>query len=360
MPTARHGLRALCIGAAGIAVASSCLAQDVARGSPAVLIADAVLGRLPGTVAVGKLGGGSSTGAVRTAAGDGGPPATLKAEPIFEIGSLSKVFTGLLLAQAVDKGTLRLSDTLGALLEGSVSFSSRNTAGITLGQLVTHTSCLPGLPENANAIPAAAQITQYTRDQLWHALAGTRIASQAPCPGAYSNFGFAVLGELLSQRAGKPWSELVRTQVTGPLGMRDTVQTLSPAQERRRPAGFVRNVAARPWTMTAFAGAGGLHSTVPDLLVFSKALMAGRKGPLGPAAERLTSPLAPYGQKGTWIGYGVFLPATGSTVWVNAGLTDGFAAEWIAWPDRGEAIVILVSNIAAPSRLIADRMVREK
>lgn len=343
----------------GLYISVECSAEAVTRHSPAAALANAVLDGLPGTAAAGTLQAGKISVAVAKSISGGRSTEAGKDEPLFEIGSVSKVFTGLLLSQAVEGGSLRLDQSIGSLLESSIEFKSKNTASITLRQLVTHTSCLPVLPENANVVPAAAQITQYTREQLWRALANTQIAKAAPCPSLYSNFGFAVLGELLSQRADKPWAELVRAQITAPLGMRDTLKTLSKEQAQRLPAAFRRDVPSERWETDAFAGAGGLVSTVSDLLVFSKALLAGLHGPLGRAAERLVTALAPYGTKSTKIGYAVFLPAAKFPVWIHAGLTGGYSAEWIVWPDTGEAVVLMVSNIAAPSRPIADSMVRE-
>lgn len=341
-----------------LCLSAACWAQAVGRHSEASDLAQAVLDGLPGTAVAGTLRSGQLAVAVRRAGA--APPATetAAAEPLFEIGSVSKVFTGLLLAQAVEKGELRLGETIGALLGSSVNFRSKATASITLGQLVTHTSCLRRMPEDPRVLPSKAQITSYSREDLWRALGAVRIPRSPPCKSDYSNFGFAVLGELLSQRAGKPWETLVRAQITGPLGMHDTFQTLSQAQVQRLPPGFIRDVPAARWDMDAFSGAGGLRSTASDLLVFSKALIDGRTGPLGPAAERLVTDLAPYGTMSTRIGYAVLMPDTPAKVWMHNGVTGGYLAEWMVWPERREAIVLLVSNVAAPARPVARSLVR--
>jgi D-alanyl-D-alanine-carboxypeptidase/D-alanyl-D-alanine-endopeptidase len=352
-------LHTRCLLAAGWILLSATLhAQTVTRKSSAEALAQATLDNLPGLAAVGTLRNGVMRVAVHPAPVAGNGTQGAAAEPMFEIGSVSKVFTGLLLAQAVEKGELRLDDPIGTLLGRSVAFESRATASITLRQLVTHTSCLRRLPENPNMVPAASQITSYTRKELWAALGSTRIP-QPPCKSDYSNFGFAVLGELLAQRAGKPWEQLVKQQITRPLGMRDTLRTLPAAQAQRLRPGFVREVPAPYWEMDAFAGAGGLRSTASDMLVFSKALMEGRTGPLGPAAERAVTILEPYGTQSTQIGYGVMLPAGPGKMWAHNGMTGGHLAEWIVWPDSGEAVILLVSNVAAPARTIARALVRD-
>lgn len=92
--------------------------------------------------------------------------------PLFEIGSVSKLFTGLLLAQAVERGDLSLDDTVAHLLQGKIGFASPQVAAITLRQLVTHTSCLPrqfGRQRGTGAV--AAELRTTNRLQLMEALA---------------------------------------------------------------------------------------------------------------------------------------------------------------------------------------------
>lgn len=357
-PSMRVGLVALRIVLLLVALSGAGTRAQPARVTPdPQALATEALGKLPGTAAAGTLVGDKVRIAVQGASLKG-------AEPLFEIGSVSKVFTGLLLAQAVEAKELSLDDTLGSLLGKSVAFGSRRTAAITLRQLVTHTACLPFMPESPNVVPAESQLTSYSRAQLWNALGWVAMPKAAPCEAQYSNFGMAVLAELMAQRAGRPWAELVRTRITAPLGMRDTFVQVPAGQASRLVSGYVRDVPARHWAMDAFAGTGGLRSTVTDLLIFSKALLKGRQGPLGAAAERLVTDLAPYAKgdvgkggsgKGSEggrarIGYAVFFPVAPTRVWAHSGRTGGQVAEWIVWPERQEAVVILVSNMASPAR----------
>lgn len=326
-------------------------AHGAGNAPKAEVLAEAALDGLAGTSAAGTLQGNDIRIAVR------GELKAKGGEPIFEIGSVSKVFTGLLLAQAVESKDLSLNDTVGELLATSVRFESKRAASITLRQLVTHTSCLPLMPENPNMIPAASQITSYSRADLWRALGNASLPRQSSCEASYSNFGMAVLAELLSQRAGRPWEELVRARITEPLGMRDTFAKAPEGRAPRLVDGYVRNVPVSRWETDAFAGAGGLRSTATDLLIFSKALLMGKQGPLGPAAERFVTGLSSYGKSNSRIGYAVILPASPSPAWVHNGITGGQVAEWIVWPDRREAVVILVSNLASNARGIARSLI---
>lgn len=114
---------------------------------------------------------------------------------------------------------------------------------------------------------------------------------------------------------------------------------------------FNNTVAAALWDFDALSAAGALRSTTADLLIFSRALMAGRAGPLGPAAERLLTPLGRYRE--SEIGYAVMMrgPPEKRT-YFHFGVTGGFRALWMIAPDTQEAAVVLASSAhAQPNRV---------
>ncbi len=350
--------RFLC--AATLLAACAAFAQPatIALSTPVEQLARDALGGQPGMAAAGVWREGK-TSLAGAAGGPGvaepvtsGPQATL-----FEIGSISKVFTGLLLAQAVEAGDLSLDDTLGKLLQGKATFAHADTAAITLRQLVTHTSCLPRLPPDfrRQGYTAADPYRNYGRARMWETLAAIRIARPAPCDALYSNFGFGVLGELLSERYGRPWAALVRERITAPLGMRDTLQVLGGEAPRLAPP-FDGSAPASPWDMDAFAGAGALRSTAADLLTFGRAILAGRQGPLGAAAGRLVTPLAVFEGE---VGYAIFVngPPARRT-WGHTGGTGGFRSVLTIAHDTQEVVVLLASNAqSAVWRMANDMLV---
>jgi serine-type D-Ala-D-Ala carboxypeptidase/endopeptidase len=268
-------------------------------------------------------------------------------QALYEIGSITKVFTGLLLAQAVERGELSLEDTLGRLLEAQVTLDSAALSAVTLKQLITHQSCLPRLPpgmldNEASASAPADPYARFTRAQLWMSLRTLTFELKSPCPYLYSNLGLAIVGEILSERAGKPWHDMVKEAITEPLGMTDTVQALGNKASRLAPA-FSHLYSAPAWDFKAMASAGALRSTTKDLLIFARALMAGNDGPLGAAAERLLTPLAsiPEGE----IGYAIFIngPKERRT-YSHMGATGGYRSLWMFAPDSREALAVLTSS----------------
>lgn len=329
--------------AAAPGVAPGSVAAILDWASPAGALAVAALGGHRGVAQVGLW----QQGAARFGS------ALLRVGPVpeqalFEIGSLSKVFTGLLLAQAVERGDLALDDALGPLLQGVVTQAlPPPVAAITLRQLVTHTSCLARLPGDffTTQYHAPNPYRRYDRARLWASLAQARLAQSPPCAGGYSNWGFGVLGEILSLRYGKPWAQLVREQITTPLGMNDTVQVLGD-KAARLATPYEGEQEVSVWDFDAMAGAGALRSTTADMLRLSQALLAGAGGPLGPAAARLMTPLAEH--EGAQIGYALMLrERDGRRTWLHGGGTGGYRSTWVLAPDTQEAAIAMVSNARA-------------
>ncbi|MFA9218960.1 MAG: serine hydrolase domain-containing protein [Sphingomonadaceae bacterium] len=308
------------------------------------LMAVKALGERKGAAAVGvwRDGAASYGKAART---DG-----VQGDPLFEIGSISKVFTGLLVAQAVERGDLTLDDKLGTLLKDDVKLSP-DVGAVTLRQLLTHSSCLPRMPANFTNYDEQTPYVSYDRRLLWAALAELKLPHAAPCDPVYSNMGFAVLGELMARRYQKPWDQLVAENITGPLGMRDTMQHLNGQASRLAPA-YNGTKSTPPWDFIAFAGAGSLRSTPADMLVFSRAILAGKNGPLGAAVPRLLQPLGKF--DGGEIGYGIMMRGPlAQRSYFHGGGTGGFRADWLLLPDQQQALIVLASNAEAPVAVVS-------
>jgi CubicO group peptidase (beta-lactamase class C family) len=312
----------------------------------AAKLANALLASRPGT-AVALVG---TRQQLQTAGVSTGGSVAEPGNVIFEIGSISKVFTGLLLAQAVERGELKANATLGELLEGEVSFASADTASISLLQLVTHTSCLPRIPSNMSlwATMSGDPYAGYSRKQLWEMLATHKLHRKGPCKIDYSNLGMGLLGDLLAYKLGKPYEVLIRERITTPLKMVSTAVTLDASQRERFVPAFNGDKPAAPWTFDALAGAGAIRSTANDMLTFTQALVAGRKGPLGAAAERLLT--LQHGNMNDGIGYGLF--TRHGRYWHNGG-TGGYRTMWHFKPDGSDVVVLLSSNGAAKPEPLA-------
>jgi CubicO group peptidase (beta-lactamase class C family) len=265
---------------------------------------------------------------------------------LFEIGSISKVFTGILLADAVQAGKLGLDDTLAQRLP--VKFAHPGTGAVTLKQLATHTSCLPRLPDNLMNAAGDDPYAQYDNRALFEYLASAKLAGQPPCAPSYSNLGFGILGVVLETAWGRPWADLVQEKIAAPLGMTDTVQELSAAQQSRFAEPWNGGERAHPWTFKAIAGAGSLRSSLADMSRFADALLAGDKGPLGRVWPLLAGGYAEMPAVGGKIGLAlVQAKDSGEDSYSHDGGTGGYRSTILVRPGSGRAVVVLASNAMA-------------
>jgi serine-type D-Ala-D-Ala carboxypeptidase/endopeptidase len=193
---------------------------------------------------------------------------TAKPDSIFEIGSISKTFTGLVLAQMVVQKKVTLDTPIRTLLpEGWVAKPAGTE--ISLADLATQHSGMPRMPDNFKPQNPVNPYADYHAAQLREFIARHGVAKPADAAFLYSNLGFALLGYGLSMRAGVPYGQLLSTEVTGPMRMSDTGVELSPAQRSRFIQGYDINFdPTGPWDFDVFAGAGAIKSTAADMLTY--------------------------------------------------------------------------------------------
>ena len=192
-----------------------------------------------------------------------------EASTIFEIASLSKIFTALVLADARVRGEAQFDDPLSAYVPTGVRVPEFDNASITLVDLATHGSGLPLRPNNltATAVDAPNKYAGYTLEQLYVGLPNYPLTRQPGTQFEYSNLGFALLGQGLALKLHQPFADLLRERITRPLGMMDTHFGEDPATASRCAQGHGFDLTRVGQTDDgALNPAGGLRSTADDLL----------------------------------------------------------------------------------------------
>jgi len=206
----------------------------------------------------------------------------LNGDTIFEIGTTTKVFTALLLADMAEHGEVALTDPVAKYLP-TVEMPERSLH-ITLQDLATHTSGLPRNPTNLFPQDSQNPYADYTAQLLYQFLTSYHLKLDAGSEWEYSNTGAGLLGHVLTLRAGMSYEALVRTRIAEPLGMKSTGITLSREMRARLAVGHNGELNSVPnWDFQALAGAGALRSTANDLLTFLAAVLGYSKSPLAPA-----------------------------------------------------------------------------
>jgi CubicO group peptidase (beta-lactamase class C family) len=289
-------------------------------------------------------------------------------DSIFEIGSISKTFTGLILAQMVAQHKVKLDDPVRELLPPGTAAKPEG-AEITLLDLATQHSGLPRMPDNFHPADVQDPYADYRPANLYEFVAKHGVSKPANTEFLYSNLGLGLLGQALANRAGMRYPELLRAQITGPLQMNDTVVTLSPEQQKRFAQGHGANHhAAHAWSLDALAGAGAIRSTASDMLRYLEAQLdpnsvkvaAGSAAADAPAvtlaaALAMSHELRADALPGMKIGLAWLYQTKTGIFWHN-GATGGYSSYAFFDPKEGYAAVALFNATVGENGSFADRL----
>jgi serine-type D-Ala-D-Ala carboxypeptidase/endopeptidase len=306
-------------------------------------------------IVVGLLDRGQRRFVTYGSAGAGRRP--LDEHTLFEIGSVSKTFNALLLADAVARGEARLDQPVAELLPTGTAVPSLAGRQITLEHLATHRSGLPRLPLNLRPSNQRDPYADYGAALLYELLADHTLRRAPGDSGEYSNLGAGLLGHALTLRAGaQSWEALVAERVLRPLGMAATMVTISPALATRMSAGHNNMGDTVPlWHFDALAGAGALRSSSADMLTYLAAMLDTTHATLGLSIAAVRTPRASFGGQNR-IGLGwIIAPMPRGPVWLHDGGTAGFRSIAIFDPAREVGVVVL-SNGWMPVTDIAIHM----
>ena len=339
--------------AVGVAVVAAAVAEPLAAQSPP-LLADASVRQIlidridrdhQGVgIIVGLTGPGGRRiiGYGRRDAGDAAP---LGAHTMFEIGSISKVFTSLVLADMVTRHEVALVDPLQKFLPPGVTAPTRNGKSITLEDLSTHTSGLPRLPTNMKPTDPTNPYADYSLDQLYQFLSSYALTRDIESQYEYSNLGGGLLGHVLASRAGRSYEALVRERVTAPLAMPNTSIELTPDQRARLAVGHDAQLKPVPnWDLPTLAGAGALRSCADDMLTFVEAAMGAKPTPLASAFQMMLATRRPTGNPNMEVALAWHIMSRNGReiVWHNGG-TGGYRS-FIGYDKAAGVGVVVLSN----------------
>lgn len=289
-----------------------------------------------------------------------------EATTVFQIGSVSKLLTASLLQSLCDEGVVSMEATLGELIGGSMPLSPA-AQGVTLRQLVTHTSGFPSIPKSLEdkVIKMAGEDDplldpySYLGPQSIFEYLATTEDKREPGRFAYSNFGMGLLGHVLEVLTGRDYESLVKEKVLIPLGMNSTAITLTPEVKAQLAQGHTaKGVPTRVWTFAALAGAGAYSSTAEDMLRFIQCSVEER----GPAAQRFQKMRAPQFGGDTGIGWiqPTFLDrffGNRGVVWHN-GMVGGYAS-YLSIDKETKTGVVILTNQASATEMLGMMLTRQ-
>jgi len=321
-------------------------AQALTPGSEEVIL-NLLKDRVDGGQSVGMIVGVLDSGEVKFVCyGKTGvrDAAAVDEKTIFEIGSTSKVFTSLLLADAVERGELKFDDTLADSYAGDGHKITGEAGLITLKNLATQTSGLPRMPDNFKPKNPTDPYVDYSAKDLYACVESVKLNNPPGKKYDYSNLGVGLLGAILESKLKSGYEKLVIERICKKLDMPDTFVDVPKDMLPRFSNGHIGIAETPHWNITALAGAGALRSTALDIIKFLRAQMDPPKDAFGRAIEKTHEISAPTGSPNLSIalGWHVFDKFGGRYYWHNGG-TGGFRS-FMGFDQAAKRAVVVLSN----------------
>ena len=271
---------------------------------------------------------------------------TIDENTLFEIGSVTKVFTTLLLAEMVEKGEIGLDDPIDKFLPEHVVTPSKNGKKITILDLATHTSGLPRFPDDFPILdPDVMQ--EYDREKIYDYLSRVKIHREIGSQYEYSNIGVSLLGHIISLQAGQSYEELVKTRISDKFGMENTCikQCDKQRDQFAKPHSFGNQVDELNLSED-MVGAGEIRSSGKDMLAFLSYAMGLKESSLknsfelSQTANHKIDDLLSVG-----LAWHITQDEDGRKIIWHNGATNGFASIIGFDPESNQGVVILTNSM---------------
>ncbi len=263
---------------------------------------------------------------------------------IYEIGSISKTFTAILLAQQVVDGKMKLDDPISKYLPATVKVPEYEGHVITLGNLSDHTSALARMPGNFAPANPANPYADYTVQQMYDFVSGYTLPRDVGAQYEYSNLAQGLLGHILALQAGTSYEALMIKTIAKPLGMKETKITLDDKMKKSLAMGHSNGLQVENWDLPTLAGAGAIRSSTFDMLKFLAANAGLTKTSLRKAMDLShTVRHDKAGNHRVGLGWHITKGKNGDVIWHNGG-TGGYRAFSGFVKETGMCVVVLTNS----------------
>lgn len=261
---------------------------------------------------------------------------------IFEIGSISKSFTGLLLADMVIKNEVKFDDPLQKYLPEGVTAPTFNGDSIKLINLADHTSGLPYMPVGGIA---GDFFREYSEKQSYDLLNNYELTYPIGSKLRYSNYAVGLLGHTLARINNMNYEELLIERICKPLGLNNTRVIITPEMQKNIAVGHKIGIEQKYFGLSTLAGAASIHTNAVDLLKYVSANMGQEETDLYPAMQLMHKISRDRGNGIMGIGWRV-RPSGKNEIVERTGATSGFFAfaGFIKGPDGDKGVVVLANS----------------
>lgn len=280
------------------------------------------------------------------------------AQTIFEIGSVTKTFTALLLAKQVTDGQMALTDPISSYLPDSIGPLSFEGEPIRLVNLANHTAGFPRLPDNifnGNVDPINPYL-HYSSDPLFSYLQHYQPKQKAGLQFSYSNYGAGLLGTILERKTGLAFQDLIKRDITHPLNMHATFVQIPDDRKKELATGYnERGMETSPWELASLKGSGAISSTLMDMVSYTQAQLTGRPA-LAKAIALSHRPTFHSNSQDMALGWRI--QQLGKQHYLHhAGGTGGFRS-FVGFSKEKQVGIIILSNTAEEVVMIGETLLR--
>jgi CubicO group peptidase (beta-lactamase class C family) len=269
---------------------------------------------------------------------------------LYQIGSDTKKFTGIIVNNLVAQGKLNLEEPITTYLKKDLSNESiKKLATITVRTLLHHKSGIPNREPSNRRIDGDPMLVEFSEEDLVKDLNILELDFQPNSKFSYSNFGYAIVGYICEKVSGQDYSILVKTYITDKYDMPNTVVYPNKKQSQQIALPYRKDdriVPSKPWTMGKMTPAGGIYSNVKDI---SNLMLAQMKAYQKFHRTREKSdPLIltenPDGNEGEYgFGLGKNVDEYGVR-YGHGGDLDGYGSEYVFSPEYNLGIILLTSS----------------
>ena len=277
-------------------------------------------------------------------------------DTVYEIGSMTKAFTGTLLGDLVNRGLVKLDAPLQDFLPPDVKLHLAKDQPIRLVDVASQSSGLPRMPDNFAPKDPTNPYVDFTSQRMF-AFLGKHQLRRPPGEYEYSNLGMGLLGCILAKQAGTTYEKLVIERICDPLEMGDTRMTLSADQRKRLAPPYNAELSdEKNWDFDALAGAGALRSTANDILKLAAASLGDDDRPVVKAIHEAWKPH--YGKPGEiGVGLGWHIARDGVSRWHN-GQTAGYSSAMFVFPPKHLGVVVLCNTASELTTPLAEKILQ--
>lgn len=258
---------------------------------------------------------------------------------LFEIGSITKVFTAALTQALVDSEVLSWDSTIETALK-NWRMVNNDVRDISLRELATHSSGLPRMPLNWRAIDPLDPYVGYDRQKL-QAFISRFDPPQLQKVSAYSNLGFGLLGNIAANAAQQSYLDALTELVLDPLGMQNTSIGITQESRANLAQGFAQGAMIPNWNFESLEGAGALLSSAEDLVKFIRSNIEHDDSPISRSLQQLQQIQVKPNQA---FGWATQQGEMDDLVFWHSGLTGGYASFIAVSPSKSKGWVVLTTS----------------